>query len=71
VISTSQSIGNDLSQVHKKQNLGVGNRTKFIRKLPFIGITMNLNLEQSYLGSDCATDPSKSSQLSIYLGCSA
>jgi hypothetical protein len=36
-----------------------------------LGMNINLDLEQSYLGSDCATDPPKWCQLSISLGCSA
>jgi hypothetical protein len=33
-------------------------------------MTIYLDLEQSYLGSDCVTDPPKWCQLSISLGCS-
>jgi hypothetical protein len=34
-------------------------------------MTINLDLEQSYVGSDCVIDPPKLCQFSIYLGCSS
>jgi hypothetical protein len=36
----------------------------------FLGMTKHSDLEQSYLGSDCVTDPLKCCHLSISLGCS-